>query len=117
MEIKEFMEFIKEIKLNINGLTVEELYHKVDSDKSGKIDFNEFLIYLDEITSAKEFENDFNLYSGKKNYWDINDLIKFMTEVQCETKFGIYEAINMILYYNKEMDQATHKKIEEKLEK
>jgi Ca2+-binding EF-hand superfamily protein len=117
MDIKEFIEFTKEIRLNIGTLTVGELYTKIDADKSGKIDFNEFVNYLEELTSAKEFEADFNLYAGKKGYLDIKDLVKFMKEVQREEHFEIYEAIHMILFYNKEIDIILNKEMEEKLEK
>ena len=117
MDIKEFIDFTKEIRLNIGKISIEELYSKVDSDKSGKIDFNEFVNYLEELTSAKEFEEEFNKFAGKKGYWDPKDLIKFMKEVQKEDHFNTYEAINMILLFNKEIDEKLNKEMEQKLEK
>ena len=117
MDIKEFIDFTKEIRLNIGMMSIEELYKKIDSDGSGKIDFNEFLTYLEELTSAKEFEEDFNKFAGKKGYMDVNDMIKYMKEIQRESEFSLYDAIHIILFYNKEINEDLLKTLGEKLEK
>ena len=117
LDVKEFIEFIKEIHLNVGSkINVEELFKKVDADHSGKIDFNEFVNYFDELTSANEFKDDYNKYSGNKGFLDIFDLIKFLFEIQNEN-FSIEDAIILILNYNKEISQFTTITINEKLEK
>jgi Ca2+-binding EF-hand superfamily protein len=116
MDIKEFVEFVKEIRLNVASRGIIELFQKIDTDNSGKIDYNEFVNYFEELTSSKEFESDFNKYAGNKGYMDISNLILFMKEIQKEDDFQIYNAINMILYYNKEIDPKLLKEMQEKLE-
>lgn len=115
--MKEFMEFAKEIRLNFGKLTIEEIYKKVDSDNSGHIDFNEFVNYLEELTSGKEFEADIDKFSGKKGFLDTNDLILFFKEIQKEEQFQLFDAVHMILRYNKEIPEDLLKIMEEKLYK
>lgn len=118
MDIKEFVEFIKEIRLNIaSSRGIIELFQKIDTDNSGKIDYNEFVNYFEELTSSKEFESDFNKYAGNKGYMDVNNLICFMKEVQKEDDFKLYNAIHMIIFYNKEMNHDLQKEMEAKLER
>ncbi len=117
MDIKEFVEFVKEIRLNVASRGIFELFQKIDTDNSGKIDFNEFVSYFEELTSSKEFVSDFNKYAGNKGYMDVNNLIQFMKEIQMEEDFQIYNALNMILFYNKEIDPKLCKEMQEKLER
>lgn len=117
LEIAEFIEFLKEIRINIGKkINAEELFRKVDQDKSGKIDFNEFVNYYDELTSAKEFNIVFEKYSGEKRFIDVMDLIKFLYEVQNEN-YKLDEAIRHILNYNKDSCLKSRRKIEAILEK
>ena len=88
--MKEFIEFAKEIRLNIGKFTIDEIYKKIDVDKSGKIEFNEFLNYMEELTSAKEFQVDYDYYSGEKGYMNINDIIAFFKDIQKQENFEIY---------------------------
>ena len=116
LEVKEFIEFIKEIHLNVGSkIDAQELFEKVDADHSGKIDFKEFVNYFEELTSANEFKEDYIKYSGIKGFLDIFDLMKFLLEVQNE-KFSIEDAIILILNYNKEITPLTANSIQEKLD-
>lgn len=95
---------------------MQELFKKVDADHSGKIDYKEFVIYYDELTSANEFKDDFDRYAGNKGFLDIFDIIKFMFEIQNE-KYSIEDAIILILNCNNEISQFAAIDIKEKLEK
>ena len=117
MDLKEFIEFVREIRLVVdNKINAEDLFKKVDSDNSGKIDYQEFERYFEELTSAKEFETDFLKYSGKKEYLDVSDLIKFMKEVQKEN-YDVSDAIYVILKYNNEIDDILLKQLSSKVDR
>ena len=117
MELNEFIEFAKEVKLKVDKLCLDQIFTKIDTDNSGKIEFEEFVTYFEEVTSCKEFQDDFNKYRGEKGYLNVNELKLFFKEIQNEENFGIYDAIHLILTYNKTIPKDLYNKIEDKLEK
>ena len=82
MEYNEFIEFIKELNIKIEGLSSEELFQKIDTDNSGKIDFEEFATYYKELTGGKEFKGIFDQYSRDKVYLSLDEFYQFMIDIQ-----------------------------------
>ena len=91
------------------------MFRRVDQDNSGKIDFNEFVNYFQELTSAKEFSKDFNRYANEEGKMDINGLINFLLEIQNQICTE-HEAMTLILTYNKNSNEnrPTNESIDEK---
>jgi len=118
MEKAEFIQFIKELNVSIPGLTPEDLFVKIDLDKSGKIDFQEFVKYYRELTSGKEFALIFESYSESKDFLTLKEFKRFMQEVQKARDFGMLDAVCLFNEFcegiPKNIKQIINKKMDDK---
>lgn len=105
---------MKELQLHI-GITPEEIFQKVDSDNSGKIDFDEFVKFFEELTSAKEFEKIFQEYSKNKEFINADELMKFLKDVQGED-FTFCEVLELMIDNNSDINSQAAKALKEKIQ-
>lgn len=116
MEFAEFKQFINELNIKIEGLTPEELFKRIDIDKSGKIDFQEFVKYYRELTSGKEFQPFFEIYSSDKKTLSIEEFKKFMLEVQKPSHFNDIDAIQLFIEFCENMPKEVKEIFKKKLD-
>ena len=58
INVKEFKKMLKNLGQKMTTEEVEELIHKYDTDKSGEIDFNEYISYMKKIKIREEVLED-----------------------------------------------------------
>ena len=115
MEYNEFIEFIKELNIKIEGLSSEELFQKIDTDNSGKIDFEEFATYYKELTGGKEFKGIFDQYSRDKVYLSLDEFYQFMIDIQKAPDFTMIDALELFTEFCVDMDKDVRSYLKEKL--
>jgi hypothetical protein len=111
MEFDEFNKFIQELNIKIEGLTTADLFKKIDSDGSGKIEFEEFAKYYKELTSGLEFQPIFEQYSRSKTFLTIEEFKKFINETQKTQNFELFDAIHLFCEFCENMPKEVKEKI------
>lgn len=116
MELDEFILFVNELNIKSLGLTIEQFFKKIDTDNSGKIDFNEFVKYYKELTSGGEFLSIFEEYSQNKISLSVFEFYKFMTEMQKAKDFFMLDALSLFYDFCSSTPKDVKEKISKKLE-
>ena len=99
LDKEEFEQLAEELGLNPRN----DLIYEIDTNKDGKIQYNEILDYYRSLTTGGEFTNIFNEYSEEINderFISIYGIIKFFKEVQKEP-INLFEAANMIIKFKR----------------
>ena len=112
----EFKRFLSDISLQgYNGLTFEQLYAIVDTDKSGSIDLNEFIIFFKSLFGGVELDFIFKKFASKENVMSIDDMDRFFTEFQHES-VSYNELVCIMIKANHNMDKVVRDELMKKLE-
>ena len=108
----EFPEFFKMIKqMNINNSmyslnlteenSIKQIFDRIDNDNSGKIDYDEFIIFYNKLICGEEFSEIFNKYSNGKDFLNLEDFSDFMKNEQ-KQNLKIQEIKEIMLEYKTE---------------
>lgn len=91
MDLPDFLRMIKLMDQNYNCLfsvnlkedrAIKNLFEKLDKENIGKINFEEFYKFYNEIIAGSEFEEVFLNYSKGKQHMNFDDLSQFMLSEQ-----------------------------------
>lgn len=92
LDLIEFTRMVKVLDKNYNCISlnmkdeksIRDLFEKLDIDNSGKVYFDEFFKFYNEILAGSEFEEVFLKYSKGKQYLNFEDLSEFIITEQRE---------------------------------
>jgi phosphatidylinositol phospholipase C delta len=97
LEFKEIKHLCHALNLTIEGKVLKQKFDQFDTDKSGTMEYEEFVKFYKSLLRRPEIESIFDTYASSGNMI-VQDFQKFMSESQ-ETTIDVTEAEGILLNY------------------
>lgn len=111
----EFGLFYTDLQMKVgNKLSQDDLFRKIDLNKSGSIEFDEFVRFYLQYTSGEEFSDLFMRYSSDSYIVTPFDLQNFYIRTQKE-EIGLEEACEIIIFFKQNLAMIQKKELIDKV--
>lgn len=114
LELSEFSKLIKQLNLNFSKISlnlkddhsIKEIFEKIDKDNSGKIDYEEFIVFYNMINSGTEYLEIFNKYSNGKEFLYLDEFHNFLIREQKQIDIKKEDVVEIMLDYKFEIPET-----------